>query len=226
MGLTISWVVRCNDLDCVHRVVEEAAKFSEKHGLTHEMRSPSRILSCTGKETGTETGACFEFIFEPWEKAMKQSYVMKRAKFRVFGFGEFDGAGTLGHSMPKEMMKLIDGRFGSRTWQTLEGEPNLGKGGYQTGNFEKTQYEGIEHHIVGCRILDNVRKHADKMLVEDDGHFCGDRDKHDLKDLMDNFESYTGVVASISGQLKAAGWKDDQVIGKGKETSERLKTGR
>jgi hypothetical protein len=225
MGLTISWAIRCDDHNCVNKVIEETAKFSEKHGLTHQLISPSRVISCTGKHSDSDAGVCFEFNFEPWEKALKQSYVMRKEKYQVFGCGNpmFRGEGVFGHNLPEKMLKLIDKGC---PYKSIDAEPTLGEGGYQTGDFVKTQYNGIEHHIVGCRILDNIGKHADKMLVNDDGHFCGEGDKHDMKDLMDNFEEYTNLSASIGRQLRERGWKDDQLMGGGEETYQRLKSGK
>jgi hypothetical protein len=228
MGLTIGWAIRCNDIDCVRRVINETAKFSEKNRLTHQRYSPNHILSCTGHQEDKDAGVCFEFNFEPWDKALKQSYIMRRAKFKVLGFGDkiYDGTGVFGHSIPDDMMRLIDGRLGTRTWQSIEGEPNLGQNGYQTGDWVKTQYHGVEHHIMGCKILDNVRKHADKMLVDDDGDYCGEGDKHDLKKLMDSFEEYTEINKSIGGMLRGKGWSDDQIKGAGEDDYQRLKSGR
>jgi len=111
MGLCLYWAVRCNDKKCVARVINETAKFIDKLKKKHpyvykSIHSPHHITACTG-----EGGVCIEFNFEPWKKALKQSYVLKRAKFKVLGFGDpvFEGAGVFGHTYPPKMMKLIKG---------------------------------------------------------------------------------------------------------------------
>jgi len=227
MGLSLYWALKCNTEECARHVIDETAKFSEqlkkKHpDAYHQVIAPHHIITCTGDE-----GVCIEFKFEPWKQALKQSRILKRAKFKVMGFGDpvFEGAGVFGHTYPPKMMKLIEGHYGLPI-QAMDSGPSLGEGGLQTGDWAKTQYSGMEHHILGCKILDNARKHADKMLVGDDGDYCGEGDKRDIGALIDSFEEYTEINRKISGQLKNAGWKDNQILGKGKEDTERLKGGR
>jgi len=223
MGLTIQWAVRCNDEKCIQRVFDSLKKLDNTFFVQETKLS---IVACTGKQG--ETGVCVPLIFEPWEKALKQSYVMQRARFKLYGFDDpvFEGEGPFGHRMPDNMMKLIDGREGTCSWETLKGEPVLGKEGYQTGNHSKTQYAGIEHHLRTCKILDTIRENADKTVIGDDGHYCGEGDKHNMAELMDNFEEYTELMITIGGKLRKAGWNDKGISGKGEETYQRTKAGK
>ena len=219
MGLTLQWAVRCNDKECIQRVYEGLKKIDDtfivrKHG--------DNILACTGEK---KESLCINLTFEPWEKALKQSYVMKKMKFKLLGFGDpvFDGEGPFGHNIPEKMMKLIDGREGRCEWMTNEGETNLGERGYQTGNFIKTQYRGIEEHLKTCRIMDTIRANADKAIIGDDGHYCGEGDKHDMATLMDSFEEYTKLMVKIGDNLRKSGWTDNQLGGEGEKTRQRVK---
>jgi len=223
MGLAIQWAVRCNDEKCIQRVHDSLKKL-EKPFFIQETKSS--IIVCTDKMG--EEHVCISLRFEPWEKALEQSYVMQRAKFRVIGFNDpvFEGQGSFGHRMPEDMMKLIDGREARCSWETLKGEPVLGKGGYQTGEWIKTQYAGIEHHIKACKILDTIKENADKMIIGDDGNYCGDGDKHDMTTLVDSFEEYADINIKIGSKLKNAGWKDENIVGNGKETYQRRKLGK
>jgi len=220
MGLTVQWVLKCNDKNCIHKFTEQMAKMSEQDPtMFHKFYRPGHIMVCTGQD-----GVCLEFKFEPWEKALKQSYLMKKMRFKVLGFGdpEFDGVGPFGHYYPPKMEKLLKGVYGVPI-KTIEANPVLGKGGYQTGNWTKTEYAGIEHHIKACKILDKARKLSDKSVIDDDGDYCGDDDRHSLKDLNKSFESMAEVHMMIAGKLAEAGWKDDQIKGPGIETSRRIK---
>jgi len=51
----------------------------------HQLKSPSRILSCTGKHDDNEAGVCFEFNFEPWDKELQQSYVVNYLQLKHVG---------------------------------------------------------------------------------------------------------------------------------------------
>ena len=55
--------------------------------------------------------------------------------------------------------------------------PILGKTGYQTADFTKTEYSGVTGHIIVCNLLDAARKSPSKHIVKDEGDFCGDDDK-------------------------------------------------
>jgi len=220
MGLTVQWAVRCNTRDCIHAFTEQMAKMADKDpSMFHKLYRPGHIVVCTG-----DGGVCIKFKFEPWKKALEQSYVMKKQKFKILGFGDpvFDGVGPFGQHHPPKMVKMLKESFGL-PWQTYDAGPVLGKGGYQTGDWTKTEYAGIEHHIKACKILDKARKLADKAVIGDDGDYCGDGDKHSLKDLHDAFEGMAEVHMMIAGKLAESGWKDDQVIGPGIETSRRIK---
>lgn len=220
MGLCLEWALRCDDRNCVQKFTEEMAKFSDKDkNLFHKVYSPDHIMVCTGDD-----GVCLDFNFEPWKKALNQSYLMKKSRFKILGFGYpvFNGTGPFGHTYPDKMMKILDKHFGISV-QSLEGKPVLGEKGYQTGDWVKTQYAGIEHHIKACEILDKARRISDKTIVGDDGGYCGEGDKHNLGELMDNFEEYTKINIRISGQLKKAGWNNEQVMGPGKDDVERIK---
>jgi hypothetical protein len=222
MGLSVQWALICNTKDCTRSFTDEMAKLSEKNpGMYHNLYRPGHILVCTGDD-----GVCLEFKFEPWEKALNQSYLLKKARFKVLGFGDpvFDGVGPFGHHHPPKMVELLKEHSGVPT-KSMEAGPVLGKSGYQTGDWVKTEYAGIEHHIKACKILDRARKLADKSVIDDDGDYCGDNDKHDLKDLHEAFEGMVKVHLMIGQKLKEAGWKDEQIAGHGIETSRRLKGG-
>lgn len=220
MGLTVQWAVRCNDKECIERVYKNLKKLDDKF-IVQKVGDYS-ILACTGDK---DESLCINLKFEPWEKALKQSYVMKKLKFKILGFDDptFDGEGPFGHNIPDEMMKLVDGREGTCQWMTSEGETNLGEGGYQTGNFTKTQYRGIEEHLKTCKILDTIRDSADKAIIGDDGHYCGEGDKHDMATLMDSFEEYTKLMVKIGDNLRKSGWDDNQLGGEGAKTRQRVK---
>lgn len=220
MGLTVQWALKCDNQDCIHAFTDEMAKMSDKDpSMFHKVYRPGHIMVCTGDD-----GVCLEFKFEPWQKALGQSYVMKKARFKVIAFGdpEFDGVGPFGHHHPPKMEKLLKDHFGVPV-QSMEAGPVLGMGGFQTGDWVKTEYAGIEHHIKACKILDKARKLSHKAVIGDDGDYCGDEDKHSLKDLHKAFEGMAEVHMRIAGKLAEAGWKDDQVIGPGMETSRRIK---
>jgi len=221
MGLTVQWAVRCENRMCIQKIYDSLKKLDE--GFLINKPNKNAILACTGMEKGD---LCIRLNFEPWEKAIQQSYVMRKARFRVIGFGDpvFDGEGPFGHVMPDEMMKYIDGREGRCSWETIDSDPVLGEGGLQTGDWVKTQYHGIEQHLKTCKILDTIRDNADKAVIGDDGHYCGDGDKHDMATLMDNFEEYTDLMINIGKKLGQAGWSDENVGGKGEETYKRSKS--
>jgi hypothetical protein len=221
MGLTVQWAVKCNDENCMQRIRSGLEKLDK----TFFIRDTSSIIACTGQPN--EDAICIPLKFEPWEKALEQSYVMRRARFEVLGFGNptFEGEGPFGHHMPKKMVELLKNSFGT-PYKTFEADPVLGEGGYQTGNWTKTQYVGIETHVRVCKILDTIRDNADKTIIGDDGHYCGDGDKHDMGTLMDSFEEYTEISNIIGGKLRDAGWKDKDIAGGGEDTYQRLKSGK
>jgi len=223
MGLTVQWAVRCNDKKCIERVFNNLKKLDEKFIV--QKQGDYNILACTGDE---DESLCINLTFEPWEKAQKQSYLMKKMKFEILGFGDpkFDGEGPFGHNIPDEMMKYIDGREGRCSWKTDDGEAVLGEGGLQTGNWTKTQYRGIEQHLKVCKILDTIKASADKAIIGDDGHYCGEGDKHDMATLMESFEEYTKLMVKIGDDLRKVGWKDNQLAGEGAKTRQRVKTGK
>lgn len=222
MGLSVQWAVRCEDEKCIQRVFDGLKKLDNTFFV---QKTKSHIIACAGKQE--EPGICIPLKFEPWEQALKQSYVMRRARFKVLGFGDpvFEGEGPFGHHMPKKMLELLKNSFGT-PYQTFEADPVLGEGGYQTGNWTKTQYFGIEEHIRACKIIDTIRENADKTTIGDDGHYCGDGDKHDMAILIDSFEEYTEIVNIIGGKIRDAGWKDKDIAGKGKETYQLRKLGK
>lgn len=242
MGMCINYGFKCNTKECAEKIVDEVARIAEKIEKTnpkafHELYSPTHIMVCSHEDS-----ECIELNFEPWQKASKQSYFLKKHDFQIKQNGKiktYKGKGVAGNLIPDKVLAHM--KRGKKTIQTEYGpmrvrkkgydvksvneRPLLGRGGLQTGGTPKTQYGGIKAHILACAVLEPAKNIADKWIIDDEGQYCGTGDSYDYSKLTDNLEEYTKVVASIGGMIREKGWSGEQIFGEGEKTRKRLELG-
>jgi len=240
MGMCINYGFRCDTENCVKKIIKETGKIADKMSkkysdFKYKIISPFHIW--IHPHEGSEP---MEIKFEPWKKALKQSFFLETHDYGIIKNGKlkvYPGEGVAGNLIPdvvynhmKKGLYYKQTSFGrmrfmntAYNYKEINKRPLLGKGGLQTGDTPKTQYGGIEAHIRACAVLEPAKHIADKWIIDDEGRYCGTGDKYNLGNLTDNLEEYTKIVASIGGMLRDKGWKDDQITGPGEETRQRIK---
>ena len=84
-------------------------------------------------------------------------------------------------------------------------------GHYEAQEFCKTQYAAhfVRCHTLVVAMLDIAKSIGFEVDVRDEGQFYETRD---LCVLAQNLGEYNSLVESIGGQLRAAGWENDQIV--------------
>lgn len=84
--------------------------------------------------------------------------------------------------------------------------------GWQMNAFTKTQYCGVPGHILTCKILEEAKsKFFPDMKIDDEGDYCGNRNKHDIEKLKESLEGNAIMIDQVAGMLRGE-WKDDMIV--------------
>lgn len=195
MGITIHYKFYCKDKKCAENIIKETHRVAtaiktQAPELKIEKHTPTEILI-----NPFPNSEWVHLNFEPYETKMDRQKE-KGWDYEAQCLSETRLVDTMGRRY-KDWSNIP---MGTPVKDEIVG-PLFGKGGYQTASFTKTQYGGVEAHLIVCKLLDPAKKMADKEEVSDEADFCGDGDKEDEAKLFDNMESSLEFIMRVHKQL-------------------------